>query len=63
MNPWQPIKSAPENMTDYGRGDGVENVRDLRRSGQLWFAKNSSDCVFYTPTHWRPRQPKGPSES
>lgn len=46
MNPWQPIETAPENvlvetMTDYGRGDGIENVRDLRRVGRLWFAKDS----------------------
>jgi hypothetical protein len=55
---WKTIDTAPEDelvetMTDHGRGDGVENVRVLRRSGQLWFLNNSSDCVFYTPTHWR----------
>jgi hypothetical protein len=60
VNPWQLIATAPEDvlvetMTDYGRGDGIENVRELRRSGGLWFPKDSSMCVYYTPTHWRER--------
>lgn len=35
---------------------GVRNEQPLKRSGSLWFFPDASMYVYYTPTHWRPRQ-------
>lgn len=34
--------------------DGLRNVKQLKRKGRLWFVKDGSAYVYYTPTHWKP---------
>lgn len=33
---------------------GCRNKQQLKRSGNLWFEKDVSMYVYYTPTHWQP---------
>ena len=33
---------------------GIRNVQNLRRKGNLWFFPDNSMYVYYKPTHWRP---------
>lgn len=33
--------------------NGVRNVQELKRGGNLWFFPDGSAYVYYTPTHWR----------
>lgn len=32
---------------------GVRNTQLLKRQGRLWFFRDGSMYVYYTPTHWR----------
>lgn len=35
---------------------GVRNEQDLVRKGCLFFFPDYSMHIYYTPTHWRPKQ-------
>lgn len=32
------------------------NEQDLKRKGNLWFLPDGSMYVYYTPTHWSPKE-------
>ncbi len=32
--------------------NGCRNIQELKRSNRLWFVKDGSMYVYYTPTHW-----------
>jgi hypothetical protein len=32
---------------------GTRNEAPLKRQGNLWFFKDGSMYVYYTPTHWK----------
>jgi hypothetical protein len=56
MPPWFTIESAPPNapvMTKIDDENGVRNTQVLVRKGRLWWHKDESTYVYYTPTHWR----------
>lgn len=49
------ITAAPENVvveTKIDDHDGLRNVAELKRQGNLWFFPDGSMYVYYTPTHW-----------
>lgn len=56
---WHPIASAPQGQlvdTCIDADQGTQrNEAPLTRKGRLWFLKDWSMYVYYTPTHWRPR--------
>jgi len=57
MSEWQPISTAPENvvvMTKIDDEHGERNVQELMRRGRLWWVKDGSFYVYFTPTHWMP---------
>lgn len=61
---WQPIDTAPDGvevMTKIDDADGCRNEQSLTRQGRLWFFPDMSMYVYYTPTHWMPMPPKGPT--
>ena len=35
--------------------NGIRNEQPLKRSGNLWFFPDGSMYVYYTPTHWKPK--------
>lgn len=35
---------------------GARNEAPLRNRGNLWFFQDNSMYVYYTPTHWKPRE-------
>lgn len=54
---WQPINTAPDGeLVDTKIDDehGGHNHGWLMRHGNLWWLKDGSMYVYYTPTHWRP---------
>lgn len=56
---WKTIDSAPEGVVVLTKIDderGERNVRELKRSGRLWFLPDDSMYVYYTPTHWKEAQ-------
>jgi hypothetical protein len=64
---WRPIsKLLPADgvvvMTRIDDGRGVRNEQPLYRDGRLWFLKDGSMYVYYTPTHWMPMPSPAPSQ-
>lgn len=67
---WNPIETAPEGvevMTKIDDAGGVRNVQSLvkrtRIPGEtrpMFWTPDGSMYVYYTPTHWRALQSKGP---
>lgn len=58
MGKWQEIDSAPEGVevqTMIADADGARNETTLTRQGRLWFFPDMSMYVYYTPTHWKPK--------
>lgn len=62
---WMPIETAPfgvlvETKIDDEMGPRNEarlwQCRPDERSRPLWWPKDGSMYVYYTPTHWRPLQ-------
>lgn len=41
-------------MTKIDDEKGLRNIQELSRSNNLWFADGM--YVYYTPTHWMPKQ-------
>lgn len=39
-------------MTKIDDSKGCRNEQLLKRQGRLWFFKDGSMYVYYTPTHW-----------
>lgn len=37
-------------------GRGVRNEQSMKLVGRLWYVPDGSMYVYYTPTHWRPKQ-------
>lgn len=37
-------------------GGRLRNEGTLKRQGRLWFLADGSMYVYYTPTHWKPRE-------
>jgi len=35
---------------------GIRNEAKLYRTGSLWHLKDGSMYVYYTPTHWKPKE-------
>lgn len=53
---WQPIETAPENLTLVTKIDDIHGIRnecELIRHGKMWFVPDGSMYVYYQPTHWR----------
>lgn len=56
---WEPIETAPENvtvMTIISDGDGLRNEQPMLRRGRLWWinvGEPGEMYVYYAPTHWR----------
>lgn len=40
-------------MTKIDDAKGCRNEQLLKRQGRLWFFKDGSMYVYYTPTHWK----------
>jgi hypothetical protein len=62
---WQDIGSAPPNVpveTKIDDANGPRNYAILKRQGRLWFTRDGSMYVYYTPTHWRPSPPSKEGE-
>jgi hypothetical protein len=36
--------------------NGERNFQNLKLRRNLWFVEDGSTYVYYTPTHWRPKQ-------
>lgn len=58
---WIPIIiSMPEDgvvvQTKIDDGVTVRNEQELMKVGNLWFYPDGSMYVYYTPTHWRPKE-------
>jgi len=56
---WRPSDCAPQGVvveTKIEDEDGVRNETDLVLKGNLWFFPDGSMYVYYTPTHWRPKE-------
>lgn len=54
---WQTIDTAPENEvvdTKIHDESGERNITKLKRQGRLWWLRDGSMYVYYTPTHWKP---------
>jgi len=52
---WQLIDTAPKGVlieTMICDHLGVRNIRNLSKSGSLWFAEDGT-YMYYDPTHWR----------
>lgn len=53
---WQPITTAPSNVSVLTKIDdaaGARNEAVLKKLGNLWFFEDGSMYVYYRPTHWR----------
>lgn len=35
---------------------GERNIADLKLVDRLWWLPDGSMYIYYTPTHWRPKQ-------
>lgn len=50
-------KMLPENgkvvMTKIDNAEGIRNIQELKRRNNLWFFRDGSMYVYYTPTHWK----------
>lgn len=58
MKNWTECKNClpPEGevvQTMISDAKGTRNEQELIRSGKLWFLKDKSMYVYYTPTHWK----------
>lgn len=42
--------------TKISDANGERNEQQLKRQGNLWFHPSGDMYVYYTPTHWKPRQ-------
>lgn len=50
----QPPKDGAVVWTKISDNSGDRNEQQLQKRGGLWFVKDGSMYVYYTPTHWRP---------
>ena len=66
MSDWKPISTAPlgvevETKIEDARGEGnVQSLTAIQRTPEsrvMWFFPDMSMYVYYTPTHWRHKQP------
>lgn len=61
MNTWIRVKDQlPESGklvdTKIDDENGIRNEQPLIRNANLWFEPDGKMYVYYTPTHWKPKQ-------